>query len=231
MSKRPVKPDDDDMLAAEYALGVMQEPDRRTFEARLSTEPALRARLRAWDEHFTHFADAIEPVEPPASLQKSLETRLFGKPDAKPGFWHSLALWRGLAFTSCAALLALGVYTTQVSISPSGGDALVAEVRGESNAVTLAAYYDEAKGELRVNRVAGTAAAGRSFELWLIVGNDPPVSLGVLPDAATTRLAVPQALRSKFRGGVLAISDEPKGGSTTGAPTGAVVATGKLTVI
>jgi anti-sigma-K factor RskA len=232
MTTRPVKRDDeDDMLAAEYALGVMQGADRDTFAVRLANEPQLAAKLRAWDEHFAQFADSIAPVAPSPALQTNLQYRLFGKPQAAPGFWNSLNLWRGLAFASVAGFLALSAYTLRPGVEQPPGGALVAQVAGETNAVTLAAYYDEAKGELRLNRVTGDAASGRSFELWLIAGTDAPVSLGVLPPETATRVLIPERLRAKFKDGVLAISDEPTGGSTTGAPTGAVLATGKLTVI
>ena len=56
-----------------------------------------------------------------------------------------------------------------------------------------------------------------------------PDSLGVLPQDAASRITLPEALRGKLVGSVLAISDEPEGGSPTGAPTGAVLATGELT--
>jgi anti-sigma-K factor RskA len=61
--------------------------------------------------------------------------------------------------------------------------------------------------------------------LWLIAGNNAPVSLGVLPDAGAVTLMVAEALAVQLAGGTLAISDEPDGGSPTGAPTGAVLAT------
>jgi anti-sigma-K factor RskA len=232
MSTRTPRPEEDDvMLAAEYALGVMQGADRDAFAARIANEPALAAKVRAWDEHFTGFADGIAPVAPPPKLQSKVQERLFGKPEAKPSFWNSLNLWRGLAFASVAALVAMSAYTLRPAIEQPSGGALMAQVAGETNAVTLAAYYDEAKGELRLNRVAGSAATGRSFELWLIAGQDAPVSLGVLPPENVTRVLIPERLRAKFKDGVLAISDEPTGGSTTGAPTGTVLATGKLTVI
>jgi anti-sigma-K factor RskA len=233
MTTRPKqREDDDNVLAAEYALGVMQGAERDAFAARLAAEPALAAKLREWDEHFVQFSDGIAPVAPPPALQTNLQTRLFGKAETAPSFWNRLNLWRSLAFASLAGLLALSTYNAQMTVEPpEAGPALVAQVAGEANAVTLAAYYDEAKGELRLNRVAGNAASGRSFELWLIAGQDAPVSLGVLPADNTTRVIVPEALRAKFKDGVLAISDEPLGGSSTGAPTGAVLATGKLTVI
>ena len=102
---------------------------------------------------------------------------------------------------------------------------------GETSSVKLIAYYDDATGELRLNRTAGTAAANRSLELWLIVGSDAPVSLGVLPAENTTRVSIPPHLRRKLQGSVLAISEEPAGGSPTGAPTGPVLGTGQLTAV
>jgi anti-sigma-K factor RskA len=62
--------------------------------------------------------------------------------------------------------------------------------------------------------------------LWLIAGGNAPVSLGVLPDSGIVALAFPVDLKDQLRGATLAISDEPDGGSPTGQPTGAVLATG-----
>jgi anti-sigma-K factor RskA len=230
MSKRPINPESDDsILAAEYALGLMRGKARDAFARRLANEPQLAATLRQWDEQFVSFADDIDAVEAPRSLEAALEKRLFAEA-AKPSLWSSLNFWRGLAIASLGAVIAVGAWNLQRPIPPDG-QALVAQVAGETKAVTLVAYYDAAKGELRLNRVGGEAASGRSFELWLIAGKDAPVSLGVLPAAATTRISVPENLRAKFKDGILAISDEPTGGSTTGAPTGAVLATGQLAVI
>ncbi len=64
--------------------------------------------------------------------------------------------------------------------------------------------------------------------MWLIAGDDAPVSLGVLPDGPV-RLAIAPDLRPRLAGATLAISDEPPGGSPTGQPSGAVLATGPLT--
>jgi anti-sigma-K factor RskA len=225
-------PRDDAVLAAEYALGVLQGPEREAFAKRMAADSALAETVRSWDEQFISFADEIAPVTPPANLQAAVEKRLFADAVSSPppGLWNSLAFWRGLSVAAVAAVIGLGAWNLQKPVEPST-PALVAQVAGEAKAVQLAAYFDAAKGELRLNRTAGTAATGRSFELWLIAGQDAPVSLGLLPDVATTRIIVPEALRSKFTGAILAISDEPAGGSTTGAPTGAVLATGPLTAI
>ena len=125
----------------------------------------------------------------------------------------------------------VGLYFSQpepVALQPAG---FVAELSGETGAVRLVAFYDAASGQLRLHRTEGTAATGRAFELWLIAGAEKPVSLGLLPDDARTVLSLPEALTAKLGAAVLAISDEPAGGSATGQPTGAVLATGKVSAI
>jgi anti-sigma-K factor RskA len=77
--------------------------------------------------------------------------------------------------------------------------------------------------------VTGDRATGHDFELWIIKGNDPPISMGVIPVGANVHLAVTPAHRDLIRSGALfAISLEPQGGSSTGQPTGPVVASGDL---
>ena len=218
----------DSIAAAEYALGVLQGNARVAFAKRIENEPALAALVRQWDEQFAEFSGEITPEQPPQHIEKALEKRLF--PDTqKTSFWNSLGLWRGLTVASLAAAVAIGTWSLRPLPDASLDKALVAQVAGEQGAVKLAAYYNPANGELRLNRVEGAAVSGRALELWLIAGQDAPVSLGLLSNDANTRVIVPDALRAKFSKGVLAVSDEPSGGSTTGAPTGAVLATGALT--
>jgi anti-sigma-K factor RskA len=238
MTKRPSipphaqPPDDDDMLAAEYALGVLQGEAREAFTRRLEDDPGLSENLRFWEEHFAQLAGGIAPVAPPQHVLARIENSLFTsrQQSARPSLWNSLGFWRGLAIASLVAVVAIGGWN--YSLQQGGpGQALVAEVAGEQGFVKLVAFYDGETGELRINRTEGAAASGRSFELWLIAGQDAPISLGVLPVETPTTHSIPVALRGKFVNSVLAISDEPQGGSPTGAPTGAVLATGKLTEI
>lgn len=228
MTKRtPNLSDKDNITAAEYALGVLQGQARDVFAKRIENDLALANIVRQWDEHFADFAGEIASEQPPQHIEKALESRLFSA-EPKPSLWNSLSLWRGLAIASLATAIAVGTWSMQPAPELPADKAMVAQVAGEST-VKLAAYYNPANGELRLNRVEGAAISGRSLELWIIAGQDAPVSLGVLSDQANTRVIVPVALRDKFAKGILAVSDEPLGGSTTGAPTGAVLATGALT--
>jgi anti-sigma-K factor RskA len=227
----PTPREDASILAAEYVLGLLPAAERQAFANRLAGEPRLAELVRYWEEHLVQIADAVEPVAPARQVFNMIERRLFAE-TAQPraALWNSLVFWRGLATAAIVGLVALGAWNLRPT-APVESQAMVAQLAGDQSQIRLLAYYDRSSGELRLNRTAGAAATGRSLELWLISGTDAPVSLGVLPAETTSRSIVPAALRDKFADATLAISDEPPGGSSTGAPTGAVLATGKLSQI
>lgn len=222
----------DDVLAAEYVLGVLTADERSRFAARLETEPALNDRVRFWTEQLAPVADEVEPVTPPQAAFAGIEGRLFPAQQPATGWWSNLPLWRGLAIVSIAGLVAAGLYLANLPGLPDpDGRTYVAQISGDADAVQLVAYIDADRRTLTLSRTEGTPAQGRDFELWLIEGDNNPVSLGVLPAGNVTTLAVPDSVREILTGAVLAVSDEPLGGSPTGQPTGAVLATGAIVEI
>lgn len=61
------------------------------------------------------------------------------------------------------------------------------------------------------------------------MGEDAPISLGVLGDEPLTTVTPDAQAAALFGGGAaLAISEEPVGGSPTGAPTGDILGVGTL---
>ena len=76
----------------------------------------------------------------------------------------------------------------------------------------------------------GNTYATRVPELWLIPPDGRPRAAGLLHADQTVVLTLPPELAALAKNNaVLAVSLEPPGGSTTGLPTGPVIATGKLT--
>lgn len=232
MSRNDKVEKDDELLAAEYVLGVLSHEERTAFAARIDQEPSLKARVRFWNERLATFAGDVEPVAPPSTVFAGVEGRLFATEAPKTGWWSSLQLWRSLAIASLAALIVAGIYLVNAPIGQKqDGQTFVAQISGETGVVQLVAFIDADEGRLKLNRTQGTPAQGRDFELWLIEGGNNPVSLGVLPEDQVTTLAVPDALIARLSGAILAISDEPLGGSPTGQPTGVVLATGEVVQI
>ena len=83
---------------------------------------------------------------------------------------------------------------------------------------------------LRSCRPPSVADATRVPELWLIPPDGKPRPVGLLRADQTVTLTLPADLAALAKkDAVLAVSLEPPGGSTTGLPTGPVIATGKLT--
>ena len=223
-------PDDDRVLAAEYALGLLGAEETAAFETRLSREENLRAMYVAWEEDFVALTDAIAQVAPPVGVLQNVQTQLFGAPEKAPGIWARLGFGRIVLGGMLATALALFVVLQTGVLTPSAPD-LRAEIAAEDASLTVLAAWHEDAGELRLTRTTGQVAAGRAQELWLIEGDNAPVSLGVLPAAAEAVFQVDPTLAARLKGGVLAISDEPPGGSPTGAPTGAVLAVGQVSEV
>lgn len=222
----------DDILAAEFVLGVLSRDERDRFAERMEEEPGLKERVRFWTENLAPMAEETAPVTPPAAAFQGIEDRLFPTRQSGAGWWSSLPFWRGLAVASMAALVVAAVYFVSLpSLRDQGGQSYVARISGETNTVQMVAFINEDRGRLTVSRTVGVPAQGRDFELWLIEGGNDPVSLGVLPADSVATLAVPDTFKSRLSGAVLAVSDEPLGGSPTGQPTGSVLATGNIVEI
>jgi anti-sigma-K factor RskA len=222
---------DDAALAAEYALHLMDAAERRAFERRMLDDAALRDLVRDWDEAFVPLAGEIPAVTPPGRLKEAVLAEIAG-PAAQPAA-GGLSLWRlgGGIVAALALAVALIAILPDVSLPPAG-PLYTAEVAAQDRSLLVTASFDPAAGAITVQRVAGGPPPGRVLELWLIAdGAAAPVSLGVLPEDGQGTLAVPVPLRAVFANGVLAISDEPPGGSPTGAPTGSVLATGTVTLL
>ncbi len=223
----------DQVIAGEYVLGVLSADDRRKVEARIVLDGAFAAMVNHWQSNLTSFDDAYEPIAPPPQVLVAVERRLFAtqvKPAvAATGVWNSLVLWRMLTLASVAGLVTVATFATGILTPVSQTKPLVAELTGDaSTTINLLAQYDAGNGALKITPVAAKQAEAKSLELWLIEGDNPAKSLGILPQTGEGEIIIPPELRSKFGAGVtLAVSVEPFGGSPTGTATGPVVAVGK----
>ncbi|PBB97661.1 anti-sigma factor [Mesorhizobium sp. WSM3862] len=221
----------DDLLAAEYVLGVLAADERQIASRRIDTEAGFARLVDAWEAHFAPMADAYAAVEAPASAKAAIDRRLFASSVTTPaapsiGLLGSLAFWRGLALAALAVFVALPLVNPPL---PQPETSLVASLAADNSNVKYLAVYDAARHEVGLSLVSGERGAGKDFELWLIEGKNAPVSMGVIPAGQSARMAVTPAVQEKLaQGAVLAVSLEPAGGSPTGQPTGPVVAAGDL---
>lgn len=232
-----------DILAAEYALGVLE--GEALLEARNleQTDAGFRAEVADWQGRLAPLFDGFDPVDAPSDLwNRVLAAIRSDDPRAAVlDLRRRVRRWQvgAGAAAAIAASLALVVAFDAVrppapAPAPAGRPAapamLTASISAEDRSVILSATYQD--GQLIVTPARMEQVAGRDYELWVIGADSTPRSLGVVDGSAPRRIAVPAALASDMRSaGTLAISVEPAGGSPTGAPTGPVVATGTLDTV
>ena len=220
---------DDDGLAAEFALGGLPAEDRARLAHRVEVDAAFARLVADWEERLVPMADGFTPEALPPAVKRALDLRLFGQvpPAARAGVWSNVAIWRAIAGVATAAfLLVLALPFRSPELS---ADRLAATLAADGSDVTYLAVYEPATGSVRLAHMTGDPVAGRAFQLWVARGAEAPVSLGVIPAGASTRLEVDGATRTLMTSAAhLAISLEPPGGSPTGQPTGPVLAVGDL---
>jgi anti-sigma-K factor RskA len=222
------------MIAAEYVLGVLGASERREVERRLALEPALAAEVAFWEERLAGLADGVAPVTPPPETWSRIEAMVAARPARPASLWQSLAFWRGFAIASAAlaaASLAALAYIGLVTGSPPTRAPLMATLGGTSGQPNFVAAVTATGDSLTVVPASLLTSDPRAIELWLIpVGETRPRSLGLIQPGQPIRLQIPPDLAGRVTpDATLAVSLEPPGGSPTGAPTGPVIATGKLT--
>ena len=224
----------DDAVAAEYVLGALGAEERAAVARRIDDDAAFAQLVDRWETTLAPMASAYGSVEPPASVKQAIDRRLFSGTAAptvaSAGIWNSLAFWRGLtvaAFAALALYIAVPLLTPPPPAAPP--ERLVASLAPQQSDVHYFVVYDARTRDIGLSHVTGARAPDHDFELWVIEGDQPPRSIGVIPAGSNVHLAVSQDIQDKIASGaVFAITMEPKGGSATGAPTGPVVAAGDL---
>lgn len=209
---------------AEYVLGLLSRQDARAYERQLAADPALRAEYVIWVERLSAMTDDIVPVTPPPELQDKITGTLFPPTQAVP-WWRSFRLVQA---TVVVAVVGMFVWWFQSFGTRPSEPEFLALIAAPDDSLVVQATYDADSGQLRLARVNGQARPKRVLQLWLIAGDAAPISVGVLRADTEMDLVTPIDFPA---GGVLAISDEPLGGSPTGVPTGEVLATGMLTAV
>lgn len=220
-----------DMLAGEFALGLLDGQERAEALRRTLADPAFAREVEWWRTQFAELLAEYPPVAAPAGLIDDI-----GLPAALPNrrlgrMLIPLTIVAAAAAAVLVVMLPAPVSTPPVTTPPAARperEVLVAALAPATGAgPSIAAMIDREAGSIRIASTT-IAPVGKVAELWLIE-DGAPRSLGLLSTGAATRLTLPAARRNGLRpGAVLAISIEPAGGSPLPTPTGPVVATGPL---
>ena len=214
--------DDDDLMAAELALGLADNP---AATARSASDAVFAARVAWWEQRLAGMTGPLGE-EPSPSVWRQVARKLPAN-DNRGGVlrWQLLS---GAMTAVAAVALVMVAQRPSVELPPPPGAPAVASLAGEKGSA-VAISYDSTVRRLTVAPVQLDPGKGDA-ELWVIpVGSSEPISLGVV-DAhkASSHQLNPAQAKLVAAGATFAISLEPIGGSPTGHATGPIVASGKL---
>ncbi len=226
-------PEDTDLLAAEYVLGVLNAAEAASVEAAAASDDALALAIEAWQNRLAPLALLAAPVPPPAALWSRIAGTIggFAEParDAEivsfpRRAWNSPGIWR--AATAAALALAAAFAGIAFLQRPAPPTELAAALAPANAPAPVFLAETQPDGSILVRPLSHVAVeSGKDLELWALpAGATRPVSLGVLP--AIGRHVPGELAKASTQ---LLVTLEPQGGSPSGSPTGPLVYAGKLT--
>lgn len=94
---------EDELLAAEYALGVLEGANRATAEQRMARERGFARRVAEWEQRLAPWAAEIPEFVPPPHVWDRIVSALPVQTQST-GLWQSLAFWREFSLAASALL-------------------------------------------------------------------------------------------------------------------------------
>ena len=246
--------DDDDLLAGEYVLGVLDADARREAQRRIGADRDFAARVARWDAHFSPWLLRVDAVEPGAHVWPRIRTALgwSSVEGTRKGLWDNAAFWRGttaLAVAASVFAVAIGVWRTPEPVAPvppvvvqvptpapatEEAAALPVTVLAtdDGNTGWIARVAPDRSKVLMVPTPRPVDAGGKVNELWIIASGEAPKSLGFVSNDKAHSIDIPATLRDAVAAGaVFAVTLEPEQGLPHAAPSGPIVAKGEILAI
>lgn len=226
-----------DAVADDYVLGLLEAADMQTVEAELERNAALRRAVAQSRERFLPLDMTAEPAEVSQDLWTRIEKDLRHqeaaerRTEAEPVVANdnraiqNAGFWRVTSFAGLAASLVLAV-ALGWNLTRTAEPLVVAVLVNETGEVQ-AVVEDFGTERAVVRLLADVSVPGdRTMQVWTLPSKETgPVSMGLLPQARSARLA-PPSLPAPKDAQLYEITLEPTGGSPTGRPTGPILAKG-----
>lgn len=212
-----------EQLSRRYVIGLMRGAARTRFTALLHTYPNINQQVVYWEQRLSALTENLQPVDPPKHLWHRIYARLFStQSNHTHGFdrWH----WFGALGSLAAIVLAIVLIQQPLSPVPDAAER-IAVIKGEQQQSLWVLDISERSITVSPQQTIPTYS-DKDYQLWMLPADGSnPVSLGLLPQTNQTQTLVPPTAFKLADVGGLAVSLEPKGGSTTGLPTGPVLYT------
>jgi anti-sigma-K factor RskA len=244
---------DDPMIAAEWALGLLEGEELLDARGKYASDPNFAWRKGWWDNWFAPLTDDMAGAEPGAHVWQGIAAALDGSEARAGGEVVALKLaeaqartrrWQWTAaITSAAAAVLLAVMVlgpqTTPDPAPTGTpqlaitDPLVAQVPIGETGLRLDVTYIPETEEMLVGAIGLTADGVHDHELWLVPADGSALqSLGVVTPGEVARMDLPEDVTRNLASGVeLVLTREPIGGKPEGQDAGPVVAQGAFSQV
>jgi len=224
-------PEEDEALAAEFALGLLDDDELAAANARMAEDAVFARAVLDWQERLAGMAENLTPVMAPARARHAIRERLgHASPPLANDPTERRAWWRGPmgAFTGLLGVAAVAAFLWmpgQQTPAPQPG--FQAQLQVQDSEMRVAARLEGREMEIAMEN--GTPPSDRDLEIWWIKPDgSAPISIGLVPRDGNLRMTLPEGL-DPAEDVKIALSDEPLGGSPTGQATGPVVAISDLT--
>jgi anti-sigma-K factor RskA len=238
----------EELLAAEFALGLLEGEALLEARGRFAREPHFAARVAWWEDRVAPLLDELGGAEPGPELWARIERAI--AEGGRPGEGASgevvllrqkLRYWQATAAMAMAASIAALVFAllpllrgpSDPSVAPAGpaaGPPLVASIPIADTPLRLVVTYIPDSRELLVSAAGLTADGVHDHELWLVPDQGALRSLGVVKPGHAVRVALDSETASKIHAGSrMVLTREPQGGKPPSAEAGPVVAEGAFT--
>lgn len=221
--------ENDDFLAAEFVLGVLDESTRTQLERRMTTDADFAQQVSRWQKAFSGL-DVTTPDVTPApdvwwAIQRDIHQRTplaaVVPARSRPTTWVGWAL--------AATLAGVLVFTYVTKPEQASPMRPVAVLNGAQPGEQFVVSVNQSASLIQVSALNVTLPQSKNLQLWLIKGSNPPRSLGLITHSAGNEFKL--GTETLDNQSLLAISLEPVGGSKLAGPSGPVIFQGKISLL
>jgi anti-sigma-K factor RskA len=231
-------PRDNQALAAEYVLGLLEAEASVEAERRLASDAGFARDVAAWRTRFAELDDTADSVTPGNELWRRIEqetttarpsgARSAASAGLLAGLWGSLAAWRIVATGSAVTAVAFAVLAAislqhaqqAADLKPVYVAILVDDATRQPGALVNA--FADGRVEM-IPLVDMGVPSGRALQVWTLWNREVgPRPVSLMSRAHATALDFTK-LPATGADQLFEITLEPAGGSPTGRPTGPIL--------
>jgi anti-sigma-K factor RskA len=230
---------DNNTLAGQYVLGLLDTDTRTRFERRIEHDAQLRAEVDYWEQRMLPLTEMVEPEPLPPALWSRIERTLWpaaqasghAQPVRSPSpwarLWDSLAFWRSLAATGFAAAMLLAVLGLPGAPREAAPRFMVVLVAPDDRAPGWVVQASTPQSLKLIPLVSQDVPSAKSLQFWTKADTwKGPVSLGLVKPGRSLDVVMAE-LPPMEDNQLFEITLEPEAGSPIGRPTGPVLYIGR----